>query len=56
MNWKSYLDTSEKHFTIETESEITIEINPDDVTPEYLKGLKDIRYKQNKPGNSVMAR
>ncbi|MDQ1297213.1 MAG: oxygen-independent coproporphyrinogen oxidase [Bacteroidota bacterium] len=29
-----------KHFNIEPESEITMEINPDDVTPGYLKILK----------------
>jgi oxygen-independent coproporphyrinogen-3 oxidase len=33
-----------KHFTVDPESEITIEMNPDDVTAEYLKGLKKIGF------------
>ncbi|MCU0471776.1 MAG: radical SAM family heme chaperone HemW [Bacteroidales bacterium] len=33
-------DNLKRHYNIEAESEITLEINPDDVTPEYLKMLK----------------
>jgi oxygen-independent coproporphyrinogen-3 oxidase len=33
-----------KHFPVDPESEITIELNPDDVTSEYLKGLKKIGF------------
>jgi|OpeIllAssembly_1097287.scaffolds.fasta_scaffold57720_2 oxygen-independent coproporphyrinogen-3 oxidase len=36
------LDHLRKCFTIEKESEITVELNPDDIFPDYLKGLKDI--------------
>jgi oxygen-independent coproporphyrinogen-3 oxidase len=30
-------------YKVEDNCEITIELNPDDVTPEYLKGLKDLK-------------
>lgn len=33
-----------KRLPVEPESEITIELNPDDVTSEYLKGLKKIGF------------
>ena len=32
----------ENNFNIEKDSEITIEINPDDITPEYLKDLRKL--------------
>lgn len=34
------LDGLKKRFEAGQESEITIELNPDDITPEYLKGLR----------------
>jgi len=39
-----------KHFPIENDCEITIELNPDDVFPEYLKGLKDININRTSLG------
>lgn len=31
-----------KHYSVEKDCEITIEVNPDDVSPEYMRGLKSI--------------
>jgi oxygen-independent coproporphyrinogen III oxidase len=36
------LDHLEKLFIVEEDNEITIELNPDDVTFDYMKGLKDL--------------
>ncbi len=36
------LDHLRKYFNVETDCEITVELNPDDVTPSYLDGLKRI--------------
>jgi oxygen-independent coproporphyrinogen-3 oxidase len=36
------LDHMRKHFTVEKESEITVELNPDDISEDYLKGLRNI--------------
>lgn len=36
------LNSLQKNFPVNTDSEITIELNPDDVSLEYLKGLKKI--------------
>lgn len=33
-----------KEFNVDDESEITVELNPDDVTPEYLEGLKQTGF------------
>jgi len=38
----SLLSHLENNFNIEKDSEITIEINPDDITPEYLKDLRKL--------------
>ena len=37
----SIIDHLKKNFKVENENEITIELNPDDVTAEYIKDLKD---------------
>jgi oxygen-independent coproporphyrinogen III oxidase len=37
----SILDQISKFFILDQDCEITIELNPDDVFPDYLKGLKD---------------
>jgi putative oxygen-independent coproporphyrinogen III oxidase len=37
---KNVLDGVKKHFSAEQCYEITIELNPDDITPQYLKDLK----------------
>jgi oxygen-independent coproporphyrinogen-3 oxidase len=39
---KQILDSLRKFYRIDPECETTIEINPDDVVPYYLKGLKDL--------------
>ncbi len=39
---KVILDNLNKSFAVTTDCEITIEINPDDVTPGYLKSLKKL--------------
>ena len=39
---ESLLSHLESNFNIEKDSEITIEINPDDITPGYLKDLKKL--------------
>ena len=39
---EAILNNINKLFTVEKNSEITIELNPDDVTPEYLTGLKNL--------------
>jgi oxygen-independent coproporphyrinogen III oxidase len=39
---ESILEHLHRLFSIDDNSEITIELNPDDVTPEYLKGLSEI--------------
>jgi len=36
------LDTLYEHFTVEEKCEMTIELNPDDITPRYLEGLKKL--------------
>jgi putative oxygen-independent coproporphyrinogen III oxidase len=40
----SILDTLRKFYNLESGSEITLEANPDDVTREYLDGLKDLGF------------
>ncbi|HLN55765.1 MAG TPA: radical SAM family heme chaperone HemW [Bacteroidales bacterium] len=40
----SLLTAIRREFRIEAGSEITVELNPDDVTPEYLKGLSDTGF------------
>ena len=36
------IDTIRKHFPLSAPQEFTIEVNPDDVTPEYASGLKKL--------------
>jgi putative oxygen-independent coproporphyrinogen III oxidase len=40
----SILDTIRKFYNLDNKCEITIEVNPDDITPEYLGGLKNLGF------------
>ena len=40
-NWEQYLIILKSYFNVEENCEITIELNPDDVNPDYLEGLKN---------------
>lgn len=40
----SILTAIKREFSVEEGSEITVELNPDDVTPEYLRGLHDTGF------------
>ena len=52
---ENILDYIGRIFVIEPENEITIELNPDDTTENYLNDLIKIRYQQDKPWSAVMA-
>ena len=38
---KQLFQTITKHFTLDTSAEITIEANPDDITPQWLEGIRE---------------
>ena len=41
------LEHIRKYYKVEDGCEITIELNPDDVNPDYLAGLKKLKYQQD---------